>query len=361
AHTLDSVSSLKISRGATAVIDFGGASQLSLPGNLVNKGNLFVGSSNQAVTAAQISAANIVNRPRALLSSVLPNGGVGGFTSSVANFDLVLNAVQNILNQGTIRSSGSLSLNAGGSIVNQATIQAAQNVNFNSAIGSIANSGLISAMAGNINIASQTVQNMLLNNSDTTSSLPHDIFINGLGGQIQALMGSINVGDPDSTADYNIDLNGGDWLAREMNLYAGTGAITAQLGKVTGPVSTHAGFVHLGANTQTLRLGEISVTGDPTFFNTAGSINIVGHIVVSERLAILASKNITSDFSDLGIIAQDGLGQGYDITLVAGAALTGPAGENTTMAPPGTPATANVTVNGPSATGGNIDLSGSDR
>src|SRR4030095_14050235 len=62
AATLDAVSSLKISRGATAVIDFRGASQLKLPGNLVNKGNLFVGSSNEAVTAAQISAANIVNR-----------------------------------------------------------------------------------------------------------------------------------------------------------------------------------------------------------------------------------------------------------------------------------------------------------
>src|SRR5262249_26289549 len=56
AATLDSLASPKVSRGATAVIDFGGASQLKLPGNLVNKGNLFVGSSNHAVTSAQISA-----------------------------------------------------------------------------------------------------------------------------------------------------------------------------------------------------------------------------------------------------------------------------------------------------------------
>src|SRR4030095_15402103 len=120
AATLGSRSTLKISRGATAVIDFGGTSQLTLPGDLVNKGNLFVGSSKQEVTAAQISAANIVNRQGAVISSALPNGGVGGFTSSVANFDLVLNAAQNILNQGTIRSSGNLTMNAGGSIINAA-------------------------------------------------------------------------------------------------------------------------------------------------------------------------------------------------------------------------------------------------
>src|SRR5262249_12984604 len=118
AATLDSISSLTISRGSTAVIDFGGASQLKLSGDLVNKGHLFIGSSTQAVTGAQISAANIVNRHGAELSSALPNGGVGGFTSSVANMDLVLSAVQNILNQGTIRSSGNLSMNAGGSIIN---------------------------------------------------------------------------------------------------------------------------------------------------------------------------------------------------------------------------------------------------
>src|SRR5215467_6123234 len=37
AATLGSISSLKISRGATAVIDFGNASQLTLPGDLLNK------------------------------------------------------------------------------------------------------------------------------------------------------------------------------------------------------------------------------------------------------------------------------------------------------------------------------------
>src|SRR5262249_6805236 len=81
AATLGSISSLTISRGSTAVIDFGGASQLQLSGDLVNKGHLFIGSSNQAVSGAQISAANIVNRHGAVLSSALPNGGVGGFTS----------------------------------------------------------------------------------------------------------------------------------------------------------------------------------------------------------------------------------------------------------------------------------------
>jgi adhesin HecA-like repeat protein len=338
---------LTISEGATAVIDFGKASHLTLAGDLVNGGNLFIGSSNPDITAAQLTAANITNQRGALLTSVLPAGGVAGFAGALANLDLVLSAVQNILNRGTISSSGNLTMNAGGSIVNEAVISAARNVNLMSAIGNITNSGTIAAMAGSVNVAAQAAQNIVINN---------------VGGTLAALEGAINVRNAAFDAVADIDVNGGNFLAKEINLFSGSGNVVANFDTVEGSLSTYGSYAHIGASTPVLTLGQVKVDGDPTFYNDAGNILITQTINVTENLAILASGNITATSGLGNITARNGT-LGRSIYLVAGANLLGqnsPA--DTTEAvppvPPDSQATGSVTVLGASSTGGDIDLTG---
>src|SRR6185295_16643055 len=97
-----------------------------------------------------IGASNIQNNVGALLSTVLPAGGLPGVTGALPGVSLTLNAVNNIMNAGTISSAGSLTMNAGGSIVNSAgsagvgtapVIQAVSDVSLNSALGNIVNTG----------------------------------------------------------------------------------------------------------------------------------------------------------------------------------------------------------------------------
>src|SRR4030095_6591641 len=128
---------LVIPRHVSVVQDFGINSSLDLGGNLTNSGRFYAVSSNSNATNAIINANNIFNNSGAILSSVLPSGGLAGYSNLVGSLNLTLNALHDIVNAGVISSSGNLNMNAGGSIINQtaATIQAAQNVNLNSAIG----------------------------------------------------------------------------------------------------------------------------------------------------------------------------------------------------------------------------------
>src|SRR5215471_13530564 len=118
AAMLDSAGSLKVLRSATAVIDFGNSANTALAGNLVNNGKIIAVSSNADVITAGLTANNIINRPHALISSVLPSSGLTGFSNLVANLSLNLNAIHDIVNAGTITSAGALTVTAGSSITN---------------------------------------------------------------------------------------------------------------------------------------------------------------------------------------------------------------------------------------------------
>src|SRR5262249_24422380 len=258
AATLDSISSLTISRGSTAVIDFGGASQLNLSGDLVNKGHLFIGSSTQAVTGAQISAANIVNRHGAELSSALPNGGVGGFTSSVANMDLVVSAVQNILNGGIIRSSGNLYMNAGGSIINAAgttggatkmqdggqnKFPASHNLDAGliaSQLGTIAaytsqlvNPGFIQARSGNVQIANLSGNTLAVDNTLGRITAQNSILFETLG--------------TTSESKATLSVSGGTLSAGAVSFASPDGRISVAVDRIDGSVDVSGGTAEIGA------------------------------------------------------------------------------------------------------------------
>lgn len=343
-----SIGNLVVPQGVTAVRDFAAGSVLNLSGNLTNAGNFYALSTSQTISSGTIAAYNINNLAGAQLTSVLPQGGIPGFAGAISQLNLNLTAVNNIINQGTIASSGNLSITAGGTIVNTANIMASQNLNLSSLIGSITNSGLIAAAAGNININAQIAQSLALNNAR---------------GTLEALNGSINVRDLAYTGSADLDLFGGDYLSRQLNLFTGTGVATVSAGELTGIINTVAGTEHIFADTNLLRLGDHCVSGDPTYYNT-GSIEIIGTVSVNENLAIVAGGDITADAN--GQIVTNG----YNLLMISGANIMSSCVGCTAPGPGLLGPTSGVTptlglVEGPvtvsltGGSGGNIDLSSS--
>ncbi len=157
-----------------------------------------------------------------------------------------------------------------------------------------------------------------------------DIDVSGAGGTFQALNGAINVRDSAYSSAANINLNGGNYMSQSLNLYSGTGTITGIVGNISGQVNSQAGVEHLAANTAVLVLNNNCVSGDPTFVNTGGDIQISGLNTFAQDVAILASGNITADAT--GAIVDNG----HNVILVAGAGLSLSAGSSGGDNAPGT-------------------------
>ena len=339
---------LVIPQGVTAIQDFAMTSALNLSGNLSNSGNFYAISTSAQVNTASISAVNIFNNVGGLLSSVLPSGGIVP-PSAINGLSLNLTVINDIVNSGSIQSAGNLTVMAGGSIVNALPsgmsaavplMQAMNSVNLILGMGNIVNSGVIASQMANINIATLTGQ------------LPIDILVNNIGGQLQALNGDINVRDSAFIYKNNLTVMGGDLIARELKLYSGDGIVNLNVQDMVGRTNIYAGEAHIISTTSNLTLGDMVLTGDPTFYNTAGDVTISGNLVFAgQGLALLASRNIITAAGAGQIDTHSNTGNGGAIMILAGVQMTsiGPAsGSNDT--------TSSVTVTGPSATGGYIDL-----
>ncbi|HEY9789254.1 MAG TPA: hypothetical protein V6D22_02565, partial [Candidatus Obscuribacterales bacterium] len=237
-----SIGSLVIPQGVTGFDNITHQTAgLGLAGDLVNAGTLYAFSRSSTSPTAFINATNIFNNQGGLLSTVVPFASLG-MVAGLSHVNLNLSALNDIMNAGTISSSGSLSLSAGGQIVNAlpsgatgATplVQAWKDVNLTALSGNITNSGTILASIGNVNVLNAM----------------NDINWNGIGGTVSAPKGNINLHDANFTGSGNITLNGGDWLSKQLNFWAGCGAVNADIGNVTGVVNTSAGSNHLSADT----------------------------------------------------------------------------------------------------------------
>lgn len=343
------ITGLVVPTNVVIIHDFGAGSALNLTGNLVNSGTFYAVSTNSAITNAVLNAANLTNNQGALLTSVLPTGGLAGFVGAISNLSLTLNITNALTNMGAITSAGNLTVNAG-SIYNQLPagasgvspiMQAVNNLNLNATLGNLTNSGILAATTGNVNLSS-------LNN----------LVVNNVNGSIQALMGNINVHQVDDILNtLNVNATGGNWLSEQLNINAGYGVVDFNINDVTGQVNVNAAAANLGAATPNLNLGNINIQGDPTWFNTGGNVLLSGPIVASgasPNIAILASGNIVS-VSGATVIdsssAQTG-GNAGTITLVAGANFSAGSGSGTNDT------TTTLTINGGSTTGGGIYLDG---
>jgi hypothetical protein len=356
ADSLTGVTNLTVRRGAIAVIDFSNSSAINLAGNLTNRGTVYVANADPQQLTATLAGSNIYNNARALITTVLPAGGVAGFGATALPLNLNLRTINDIVNAGTIASSGNLTMSAGGSIINalpqgttgvQPVIQAAGNVNLFSGSGNITNLGLIASLNNNINIAALT--------------MAANINVFGAGGTLQALNGNINLRDSSYSGPANINLTGGDYLSQALNLYSGTGTANVSVGQLAGLVNTYAGAEHISADTTLLKLGN-NISNDPTYYNT-GSIEIMGTVSSDEGLAIVAGGDITANIN--GRIVTNG----HNLLMIAGANITssctgctspgqvGPTSGGTT--PTSGVAEGTVTVDLTGGAGGDIDLSGS--
>jgi hypothetical protein len=314
------ISHLIIPQGVDAIYDAAILSNLGISGNLNNAGNLYAISSNPEITIANIAANNIYNQIGGLLTTVLPTNGISGYSNLVNSLSLNLMALNNIINAGTISSAGNLTASAGGTITNALPVgingagpimQAMNNLNL--ITNNVVNSGLINANLGNINIASQIVQDMRINNT---------------GGTIQALNGLINVRDDSFLAKSHLGIWGGDLLSKELNLFSGDGNVYVDVGQITGPVNISAGAAWIFSSTDTLRLGNINLTGDPTFYNAGGDVVIDRDLIFpGQHLAIVAALDIKTAVqgdgspATINISTSSSTGNAGDIIMIAGALL----------------------------------------
>ncbi len=300
-----SVASITIAKGVQATDTVG---TIDVSGKFANYGSLVTAATTSGGTDT-IAAGTIVNASGASIKSY-----AGSSTLFAADPILTAPAVTN---NGTISSSGNVSINS----------------------PSVTNTGLISATNGNVNLSSSSA-----------------LSFGGTGGTVQANNGNINM----AAGNANITAVGGNWLSQQLNLNAGTGNIKASLGQVTGVINSTATAAHILASTPVLTIGDNTFTGDPTFVNTTGDIQLNGTSAIDTGgfpLAIVASGNIDIPASaPVSIITE-----GASVVLVAGATIktTGnPA--NSGSVPPGSPLIGTQTVTAsfsPSSTGGNVDLS----
>lgn len=300
---------LNVYTGETRVIDFGSGAALDLA-NLVNDGTIYLVSSNPQVTSGVLNTVSVVNAASGLITSVLPTGGLAGFSNLVPNFSFTLAAQQNITNLGTISSAGNLTIAAGGSVINgiagqasSASMSAAAALSMIAGSGTILNSGVLTSATSNINISA--LQNSL-------------VFQNQFGNVIASL-GSINFRDENFLVKENLALLGGNFSAREVNLFSGEGKAVVNVSSLAGVLNIYAGEAHVTTATESLNLGNIVLSGDPTFFNTSGDIIINTDLRFSgQPLAIVARGDIVTSAGALTIDTSSTTGDGGDIALIAG-------------------------------------------
>ena len=304
--------------GVTAVDNFSSSRTVTIGGDILNYGTIAATTSNGRVTSGTIAGYDITNAKGGLVQTLTAN-----------NLNLTLDASNNLTNAGTIQTAGTVNLLAGS--------------------GLLTNSGLVASTNGNINLA-----------SGTAGGASNNLTVSAQGGTFAALNGNVNVNSPNYKGSGNVLLDGGDYLSKNLNVYAGTGAINGSVGQVTGTLNSSADATHLLADTATLNLGNNCAIGDPTYANS-GNIVITGGVVAGEAVTILAGGNITASGNAYVSTTPLLLGNGSDITLVAGAKVT-TTGTSSGTAPGSGITTGTATAdfsaaNG--ATGGNIDLSGS--
>ncbi len=229
---------------------------------------------------------------------------------------------------GKILDKGTLDLNAY-SFDNAGTISAGA-LNLNIGSGTIVNSGTITASNGNVTFNTPMTQNLVLNNT---------------GGTVQANNGAINVRDSNYTGAADTRLTGGNYLSQTLNLNAGNGNLNVNVGQVTGLVNETALNAHTIAASSDLKLGDLKISGDPLFYNLTGDVTLTSGTYAGQPYSVAAAGNILG--AGTSISTANSSGNGGDITMVAGAALT-------------LNSDGSVTVTGPTATGGYITLGSLD-
>lgn len=340
--------------GVSGILDFGSLQNINLAGSLTNGGNLYLVSSNQSVTSGVLSAFNITNT--SLISSIVPQSL--GLSGLVSNFSFTLNAINNIVNTGTISSAGSLNMVAGNQIINSslnnsvlANISAVRDVNMIAA--NITNSGQIASALANINVMTNNLMNSGLLNSakgdiSISNLITNVLDVNNVGGIIRAQDSLDFLNSSRSTAS-KILLEGGILDAERISFTDRRGLVSVDVSDISSNVSFTARNVILnvaegsdGLNVSGLNKsrsvelsyfgsGDVNTSGFRTRGNdvnivTSGSINVTGNIVTTPvasgdagSILLEAGGNLT--LKSVNTSARSN-GDAGDISLVTGGNLS---------------------------------------
>lgn len=313
--SLPDINNLVIPNGVTLLQNIS-SGNVNLSGILINSGNVYAYSTNNALLTATISAANIHNTTQGLIATVVPSTVLAqaGVSNVVKNLALNLDVLGEVRNEGRIIGDGALSINA----------------------PKVVNSGTIASANSNVNFTSQD-----------------HIAIDNTHGSISAPNGDINFRSPEFSAKKDITVFGGTLQAQNVNFNSGDGHLRVGVEQIDGPVNITAGTSVVSTNGGNLHLTKVDLTGDPAFYNTQGDVTISTDLdFANSDLTVIASRNVI--MSGAHFINTGGV-TGGEINIIAGANFSsnGPIqGSDDT--------TSTLTVLGPSRTGGRIDLSSMD-
>ncbi len=338
-ETLD-LSSLNVAQGSNLILDFSNSANFSLSGNLANSGNIYAISTNPGVTGVNISANNVYNNTAALITTVIPQNGIAGFSidigSLVPNLSLSIAAIQNIVNAGTISSAANLSLTAGNTITNalpqavagpSPVLAAMQNVNLQAT--NIINSGQIAANLASINAFTANLSNSMglmqaLNGSLNIQNLTgNTLSVNNIMGQMTAgksiAMEAIK-NSLDNSSKTLLTVVGGNLDAPDLSFKASGGKIIVDTSTLSGAVALAAGDASVHVEQGNLNIASSALTGDP-IFSSPGTVNLSG--------LFTTDSTFFTRGADLIVLAgEDIIAPGApDDALISAGASSGPGGE----------------------------------
>jgi hypothetical protein len=280
-------------------------------------------------------------------------GSIDALSSSPAGNTI---QAQNIINElgGTISGTGALTLNATQSISNAGTIKSSGDLNINSiSLQNSAPTGTATILAGNdLNISAPTVNNAgnIQAGHDLNFTSPQSISVTQTQNANLIAGNNVNFRDSSYTGAGTLNIVGGNLLSQQLNVYAPSGNFNLNVGNVTGELNGDVGAIHSNTEAGSLQLGNLNINGDPTFYNQ-GDVVIAGSVQDSNGvpIALVASGNIVSDGGSL-------ITGGGDLTLVAGVNFS--TNDGSSVSAYGANWATVLTLYGPTAAGGFIDLTG---
>ncbi len=361
---------LVIPSGVEAIGNFASHGEFRLQGDLTNFGTVTALSNNPDSKSATIHAKNVINQNGGLISTESSSRLEAEFGPLNQSMGLNLSADETFINNGTVFSSGNLTLSAGGHIENTGSVASTKGLALSSIGGSITNAAQ-SALRAQDNLVLET-GNGIIDNAGLIASAqgniklrggatPLDLHVSGAGGTFEALNGSINLRDSTYAGSENVAMIGGNYLSRQVNIYADQGRVDGNIGEATGWINISAGAADFGASSTDLKLGNMFVDGDPTYFNTSGNLTVSNIANTGgNNLALIASGNVVVTSGTLDTTRQTGTGGNAGrLLVIAGASVTssGSSSNNNDTSTTLTVSQSGLATHG-SATGGAIDLSG---
>lgn len=322
-------------------IGFTAATPFEVEGNAIVNGALYA-LQTMPHTESVLNFGNLTIGSGGLLTTALP--GYAQFLPNVMeSAGLTLNIANNLVNNGTIATAGTLNINAGGSIVNQslgnlqATISAqAMNLNarsfFNSGIisatqsinlvtSNVTNSGLLQSLAADLNVRSLS-DALLINNTDGLMQASGDVLMETL---------STRQTFDEYGALAQLSLSGGDIASSALRLTSPNGAILVDAHRIDAPVYVNGGVAGVGTRSGDLSIAQLDLTGDPIFFAQGGNLDLSGVLPNGGTFSTsggdfiaLATGNITATGMtvDTTINAASSATNGGNIVFAAGVNFT---------------------------------------